>query len=168
MAIYDFELVTADSQTRVPLSGWLLGWTDEAQHRLNEHAILQRNGSIHQSQGQGPRRFVFRCLIREPGASDSYKATEALLGREPFCTLLHPRFSRVPVAFVGLKNTEDMDARTNGLVVELSLCETGLREIKAESASGAARQGAAATESFRNEMVRAQAEVLPSFVKQLS
>jgi hypothetical protein len=31
-----------------------------------------------------------------------------------------------------------------------------------------ARQGAAATESFRNEMVRAQAEVLPSFVKQLS
>ena len=139
-----FELVTDESKTRVPLSGALLGWTDDVQHRLNEHAILKRSGSIHQSQGQGPRRFVFRVLLREPGASESYKSTEALLGREPFCTLLHPRFSRVPVVFVGFKNSEDMDTRTNGLIIDLSLCETGLREIKAESASGAARQGAAA------------------------
>lgn len=142
-----FELVTDESKTRVPLSGALLGWTDDVQHRLNEHAILRRSGSIHQSQGQGPRRFSFRCLLREPGASDAYKRIESLLGSEPFATLLHPRFSRVPVVFVALKVSEDMDARTNGMIVELSLCETGLREIKAESASGAARQGAAAAAS---------------------
>lgn len=142
-----FELVTDESKTRVPLSGALLGWTDDVQHRLNEHAILRRSGSIHQSQGQGPRRFGFRCLLREPGASDAYKRIESLLGSEPFATLLHPRFSRVPVVFVGLKVSEDMDARTNGMIIELSLCETGLREIKAESASGASRQGAAAAAS---------------------
>ena len=140
-----FELVSDESKTRVPLSGALLGWSDDVQHRLNEHAILQRSGSIHQSQGQGPRRFVFRCLLREPGASDTYKRVEALLGREPFATLLHPRFSRVPVVFVGLKVAEDMEARTSGMIVELSLCETGLREVKADSASAAARQASQAT-----------------------
>ena len=144
MAIYDFELVTADSQTRVPLSGWLLGWTDEAQHRLNEHAILQRNGSIHQSQGQGPRRFQFRILERSPGSADRLSRTEAILGREPFCKLIHPRLGRVDVVFVALKTTADLEQRSNGLTAELSLCETGLREIKADSASAAARQAAQA------------------------
>ena len=140
MAIYDFEIITSETQTRVPLTGWVMGWSDDVQHRLNEHAILNRSGSIHQSQGQGPRRFVFRLLERAPAASDRYAATEALLGREPFATLIHPRFNRVPVVFVALKVSEDLESRTNGLVVELSLCETGLREIKADSASAAARQ----------------------------
>ena len=144
MATYDFELVTVDSQTRVPLSGWLLGWTDEAQHRLNEHAILQRNGSIHQSQGQGPRRFVFRILERSPGSADRLSRTEALLGREPFCKLIHPQLGRVDVVFVALKTTADLDQRSNGLTAELSVCETGLREIKADSASAAARQASQA------------------------
>lgn len=145
MAIYDFELVTNETQTRVALSGWLLGWSDDVQHRLNEHAVLNRSGVIHQSQGQGPRRFLFRLLERAPSASERYADTEALLAREPFCTLIHPRFNRVPVAFVSLKASDDMEVRTNGMTAELALCETGLRELKADSASSAARSAAASS-----------------------
>ena len=141
-----FELVTNSSKTRVPLSGELLSWSDDVQHRLVEHVIINRNGVIHQSRGQGPRRFVFRVLVRNPGATATYRSTEALLGREPFAALIHPRFGRVSVAFVSLKSSEDMDQRTSALVAELSLCETGLREISRESPATAARKGTQAAQ----------------------
>lgn len=141
-----FELVTLKTKTRVPLEGALVGWADDVQHRLVEHVLINRNGVIHQSRGQGPRRFVFRCLVRNPGATAAYRRTEALLAREPFSSLIHPRFGAVPVVFVGLKAAEDMDQRTSALIAELSLCETGLREVAKQSPASTARQATQAAQ----------------------
>lgn len=149
-----FELVTLKSKRRIPFEekdGAILGWQDEVQHRLNEHVILGRDGVVHQSQSQGPRKFVFKILNREPGASERYRTTERLLGAEPFCKLIHPRYSQVSVVFLGLKALEDPDTQSNAQILELSLSETGLREVAAESAGSAAREAAAASQQLRTD-----------------
>lgn len=138
-----FELITLPSKTRLPFEGkegQVQDWQDEVSHRLNEHPILNRDGVIHQSQGQGARKFAFRILNREPGASERYRTIERTLGAEPFCKLIHPRYSQLSVVFVSLKATEDRDGSTNAQLLELVLSETGLREVAQETAGRASRE----------------------------
>lgn len=149
MAQYEaFEIVTSESKTRLALEETLTGWQDQSDHRMVEHTILNRDGAIHQSRGQAARRFIFKILLRDPGASDTYKAIEATLAREPFVSLIHPRLGRVSAAYNGLKAVEELDARINGMLAELSLTETGLREIQAVPAAGAALEAVQATDEL--------------------
>ena len=147
MPFQNFELVTQQTSTRIALDGVLLGWDDEETQRVNEHLILNRPGAIHQDQGPGPRQFTFRCLLRDaPGkpVSDRRKAISETLSADPFCFMIHPRLGRVPVVYLGLRVTEDMEASVNSITVELHLAETGLRDEREESASGATREATAA------------------------
>lgn len=147
MPFQAFELVTQQTSTRIPLDGALLGWDDEETQRVNEHLILNRPGAIHQDQGPGPRQFTFRCLLRDAQgkpASDRRKAISETLSADPFCFMIHPRLGRVPVVFLGLRVTEDMESSINSITVELHLAETGLRDEREESASGATREATSA------------------------
>ena len=140
-----FELVTSETSTRLPFEGELLGWSDDSSQRVVEHLILNRPGAVHQDQGPQPDRYVFRCLLRDPGAGERRKQIAQRLSTEPFCTMIHPRLGRLPVVYNGLKVSEDMGTMINGLIIELSVTETGLRDEREESASGAARQAAVAS-----------------------
>lgn len=146
--IYEnFELRTERTGTVLPFEGSLSTWQDESEHRVNEHLILGRAGAVHQSNAQGPRRFAFRVLLLDDErgkATDKYKAAEATLGADPFGLATHPRFGRVRYIFNGIKVAEDTDAQINGLMAEIRITETGLRDLQPQVAAITARAAAAA------------------------
>lgn len=156
-----FELVTDQKKTRLPLLDTLSGWTDEVEHRLNEFVILNRASVIHQSRLQGPRRFTLKILLRDPGASEAYKIIEATLGADPFAQMIHPRYGHVPVVFKGLRASEEPAEALNGMLAELALSETGLRQAAAENATKAVREAAtaAATARARSAPIAALAQL---------
>lgn len=151
MAMESFEVVTDESKTRLPLVGKAMAWSDEIMHRVNEFSILNKDGSLHQVKGQGARKFLFKCLLVDGAGDDSgevYKQIEALLGAEPFGTMIHPRFGRVRVVFLSMKVSENLEEMTNGIVVEIAWSETGLREISEETPAAVAQEAALASSAL--------------------
>lgn len=144
-----FELVTQRTQTRLQLDGTLEGLQHETEHQVAEHRILGRPGAIHQSNAQGPRRFVYSLLILDDDrgdASDKYKALEARLADDPFGRCIDPRLGGVDYIYRGLKVTQRIEEQINGLMAELRLDETSLRDVKPENAAVTARAALASSE----------------------
>jgi hypothetical protein len=82
-----------------------------------------------------------------------------------FCPLIKKDCVQLQCAwFTQLRGTNPQ----TGAEIDEWMCAISAMPMLQVEVAKQARSGAAATESFRNEMVRAQAEVLPSFVKQLS
>ena len=82
-----------------------------------------------------------------------------------FCPLIKKDCVQLQCAwFTQLRGTNPQ----TGQEIDEWLCAIAAMPMLQIEVAKEARQGAAATESFRNEMVRAQTEVLPSFIKQLS
>ena len=82
-----------------------------------------------------------------------------------FCPLIKKDCVQLQCAwFTQLRGTNPQ----TGQEIDEWLCAISAMPMLQIEVAKEARQGAAATESFRNEMVRAQVEVLPSFIKQLS
>ncbi len=141
-----FEFVT-DAGTRLPFEGVLMAGQDQASHRITEHLLLNRPGAIHQAQGQGPRRFAFRCLLQGVGAKQNYLAIEAAQALQPFGTLTHPWFGALPAVFRELALTYDFDQATNVLEFEAQFSESQIRKPAPRTPAGsvqAARQQAQA------------------------
>lgn len=139
--------VTTRAGAHLPFDGTLIGWEDDVQQRLVEHAILKRAGALHQDQKRGPRRFPFKCLLTGDNITEQYKAIESATAAEPFADLTHPRFGRVPVVFESMRVQEDLDDTVNTLTIQITFFETGLRDVPKASASGAAqRAGEAAAQ----------------------
>lgn len=135
-----FELVTERSRTRLPLDGTLTDWQDQGEHRVNEHAILGRSGAIHQSNAQGPGRYLLRCLLTGDDVNDRYKQIESTLADDPFGTMINPRLGRMPYVYRGYRCQNDLESMINGMILELRLDETGLRDVAVASVATAARQ----------------------------
>jgi hypothetical protein len=82
-----------------------------------------------------------------------------------FCPLIKKDCVQLQCAwFTQLRGTNPQ----TGAEIDEWMCAISAMPMLQVEVAKQARSGAAATESFRNEMVRAQAEVLPSFIKQLS
>jgi hypothetical protein len=120
------------------LDGTLLGLDFEVAPMLGEHQVLYRAGTIHQWQGQGKRKFVYRCLLTEPGVTDRIQAIETATAQEPFGLLIDPRFGLVNAVFTGLKSSEDVEQATNTKSIEVSFAENSLRQVPDDTPSSAA------------------------------
>jgi len=82
-----------------------------------------------------------------------------------FCPLIKKDCVQLQCAwFTQLRGTNPQ----TGQEIDEWLCAISAMPMLQIEVAKEARQGAAATESFRNEMVRAQTEVLPFMPKQLS
>ena len=82
-----------------------------------------------------------------------------------FCPLIKKDCVQLQCAwFTQLRGTNPQ----TGQEIDEWLCAIAAMPMLQIEVAKEARQGAAATESFRNEMVRAQTEVLPPMPKQLS
>ncbi|CAB4242008.1 hypothetical protein UFOVP86_14 [uncultured Caudovirales phage] len=78
-----------------------------------------------------------------------------------FCPLIKKECVQLQCAwFTQLRGTHPQ----TGAEIDEWMCAISAMPMLQIEVAKEARQGAAATESFRNEMVRAQVEVLPSFV----
>ena len=124
------ELVTNETQTRVALSGWLLGWSDDVQHRLNEQRGAQpqrRDPPVARGQARGASSsgswsapLGLRALRRHRGA-----APRALLHPDP--SAVQPGARRVRVA-EGLRRRHGGPHQRNDRGARAG--ETGLRELR--------------------------------------
>lgn len=150
--LQSFELRTERTKTLLPLQGSLSGWSDEHEHRVNEHSIIGKAGAIHQSNAQGPRRFTFLLLILGSDANDRYQVLESTLASDPFGRATHPRLGGFDYVYNTLKITEDLDGQINGLTAELKITETGLRDVVVVGASTAARAARSSSEDLLNSI----------------
>jgi hypothetical protein len=86
------------------------------------------------------------------------------LKNESFCPLIKKECVQLRCAwFTQLRGVHPQ----TGQEIDEWMCAISAMPMLQIEVAKEARQGAAATESFRNEMVRAQAEVLPPLIKQL-
>lgn len=131
------EFVNRNGQ-RLSLDGEILGWSDTLSHDLVRHKILKRPGAVHQTQKAGARKFTLRALL-SANLTARYKEIERFFADDPFVTMIHPRFSRVPVVFEGGGTTEDLDQAVNTLEVTLNFEESGIRTIPQASTSAIAQ-----------------------------
>jgi hypothetical protein len=159
--VESFEFVTRKG-VRLALDGTLLGWDAEVTPTLAEHLILYRSGAIHQWQGQGPRRFTYRCLLQEPGATDATRQIETAVAQEPFGTLIDPRFGHVTAIYAGLKSTEEVDVSTNTKQIEISFSETTLRQVPQDTPASAAAAAGQASAQLQQQVIAIPAYVPPA------
>lgn len=141
------------------LDGTLLGNDGEVAADLSEHQVLYQSGRLHQRQGQGGRKFTYRCLFQEPGAKERIRAIEAALAIEPFGDLTDPRFGRLDAVWMSLRYSEEVDRSTNTLEVDFSFSETTLRQTTGTTPTSSA---AAAVQSAAT--ARAISAPIPAFV----